>query len=284
MSGLIAALRGKGVDLQPYRMIGIERIESFNEKRKVLFNPAIINSFKPFVQELFTTVSLRAQLDGFTSFSKQEDGSLESERLLELFYRPQYDISPVDFYNSCDAISLIELTLLQLSDALINARKEQSTDFFFKVESRILYALDEALIYFSTKFSTYGINLYIEISHRPFISNDTPISTLIRLHEHGVNLVIDNYAWRGGDWRERYISSGIFCCVKFDTPPLLQNEINSFKDSMSLLLEKYNFKTIVGKVETKRQSEIVFSTGCWAVQGFYYSRPRTVKLMDLHSL
>ncbi|MGY3854841.1 EAL domain-containing protein [Aeromonas aquatilis] len=284
MSGLIAALRGKGVDLQPYRMIGIERVESFNEKRKGLFNPTIINSFKPVVQELFTATSLRAQLDGFSSFSQLEEGDLESERLLELFYRPQNDISPVNFYNSCDAISLIELTLLQLSDALINARKERATDLFLKVESRILYALDEALVYFATIFGSYGINLYIEISHRPFVSNNIPISTLIRLHEHGVNLVLDNFAWRGGDWRERYISSGIFCCVKLDTPPLLQNEINSFKDSLLLFQEKYNLKTIVGKVETKRQNEIVLSTGCWAVQGFYYSRPRTVKLMDLHSL
>lgn len=284
MSGLIAALRGKGVDLQPYRMIGIERVESFNEKRKVLFNPAIINSFKPVVQELFTAASLRAQLDDCSSFSQLEEDGLENERLLELLYRPLDGMSPVNFYNSCDAISLIELTLLQLSDALINARKERSTEFFFKVESRILYALDEALIYFSTIFSACGINLYIEISHRPFISNNIPIRTMIRLHEHGVNLVLDNFAWRGGDWRERYISSEIFCCVKFDTPPLLKNEINGFKDSLLLLQEKYNIKTIVGKVETKSQSEIVLSTGCWAVQGFYYSRPRTVKLMDVHSL
>lgn len=131
MPGLIAALRGKGVDLQPYRMIGIERVESFNEKRKGLFNPTIINFFKPVVQELFTATSLRAQLDGFSSFSQLEGEDLENEHLLELFYRPQNDISPVNFYNSCDAISLIELTLLQLSDALINARKEGATDFFF---------------------------------------------------------------------------------------------------------------------------------------------------------
>jgi EAL domain-containing protein (putative c-di-GMP-specific phosphodiesterase class I) len=283
MSGLIAALRGKGVDLQPYRMIGIERVESFNEKRKVLFNPTIINSFKPVVQELFTATSLRTQLDGLSSLSQLEEGELEGERLFELFYRPQDDISPVNFYNSCDAISLIELTLLQLSDALINARKERATEFFFKVESRILYALGEALVYFSKIFGSYGINLYVEISHRPFISSHMPISTLIRLHEHGVNLVLDNFAWRGRDWRERYISSGIFCCVKLDTPPLLQNEINSFKNSLLLLQEKYNLKTIVGKVETKKQNEIILSTGCWAVQGFYYSRPRTVKLMDLQS-
>ena len=133
-------------------MIGIERVESFNEKRKNLFNPAIINSFKPVVQELFTATSLRAQLDGFSSSSQLEEGGLESERLLELFYRPQNDISPVNFYNSCDAISLIELTLLQLSDALINARKERATDLFFKVESRILYALDETLVYFAKNF------------------------------------------------------------------------------------------------------------------------------------
>ncbi|HGK7311303.1 TPA: hypothetical protein ACJ51G_001288 [Aeromonas hydrophila subsp. hydrophila] len=43
MSGLIAELRDKGVDLQPYRLMGIEQIESFNAKRRSLFNPAIIS-------------------------------------------------------------------------------------------------------------------------------------------------------------------------------------------------------------------------------------------------
>ena len=35
-----------------YRMIGIERIESFNSKRKLSFNPTIINLFQPVVQDI----------------------------------------------------------------------------------------------------------------------------------------------------------------------------------------------------------------------------------------
>ena len=282
MSGLIAELRGKGVDLQPYRMLGIARVVEFNEKRKSLFNPTIINSFRPIAQELFTANSLRAQLTQLDEIISEP--LTEDTRLVELLYRPQEAISPVTFYNLCDSISLIEITLLQLSDALLNAIKEKATSVFFKVESRILYALDASLIYFSSIFREHNIDLYIEIGHRPFISNNIPVGTLIKLHENEVKLVVDNFTWRGGDWRERYLSSGIFCCVKLDTPPLLLNEINYFKDALLLLQEKHNMKTIVGKIETKKQSEIVLATGCWAVQGFYYARPREVKLMDLNSL
>ena len=283
MPGLIAELRGKGVDLQPYRMLGIARVVEFNEKRKSLFNPTIINSFRPITQELFTTTSLRAQLAHLDDIAS-EPLTTEDARLIELLYRPQEAISPVAFYNLCDSISLIEITLLQLSDALLNAIKEKASLLFFKVESRILYALDDSLIYFSDVFRKHNVELYIEIGHRPFVSNNIPVGTLIKLHENEVKLVIDNFTWRGGDWRERYLSSGIFCCVKLDTPPLLLNEINDFKDALLLLQEKHNMKTIVGKIETKRQSEIVLATGCWAVQGFYYARPREVKLMDLNSL
>ncbi|MFQ2193327.1 EAL domain-containing protein [Aeromonas jandaei] len=282
MSGLIAELREKGVDLQPYRMMGVERVESFNAKRKLFFNPAIINSFRPVIQKLFTAASLRGQMAPTESIAS--DQVIEQDRLLESLYRPLDMISPVTFYNLCDSISLIEITLLQLSDALLNAIKEKVTALFFKVESRILYALDEALIYFSSLFRSHDIDLYLEIGHRPYVSNNIPISTLIKLHENEVRLVVDNFSWRGGDWRERYLSSGIFCSVKLDTPPLLQNEVNDFKDSLFLLQEKYNLKVIVGKVETKKQSEIVLSTGCWAVQGFYYARPIAVQLMDLNSL
>ncbi|MFM1647840.1 EAL domain-containing protein [Aeromonas salmonicida] len=282
MSGLIAELREKGVDLQPYRMMGVERVESFNAKRKLLFNPAIINSFRSVVQELFTAASMRVQVTPTESITS--DQIVAQERLLESLYRPLDMILPATFYNLCDSISLIEITLLQLSDALLNAIKEKATTLFFKVESRILYALDEALVYFSSLFRSHDIDLYLEIGHRPYVSNNIPISTLIKLHENEVRLVVDNFSWRGGDWRERYLSSGIFCSVKLDTPPLLQNEVNDFKDSLFLLQEKHNLKVIVGKVETKKQNEIVLSTGCWAVQGFYYSRPRTVQLMDLNSL
>ncbi|MBC8674112.1 EAL domain-containing protein [Aeromonas hydrophila] len=65
---------------------------------------------------------------------------------------------------------------------------------------------------------------------------------------------------------------------------MLQSEINVFKDALLSLQETFRMKTIVSKVETKRQSEVVLSTGCWAVQGFYYARPRSVNLMDLQSL
>lgn len=283
MSGLITALREKGVDLPSYRMISIERVESFHEKRKGLFNPTIINTFKPVVQELFKATLLRTQLDGFLSFSKLDGDGLENECLLDFFYKPKDDISSTKSFKSYDAISLIELTLLQLSDALISARKEQATDLFFKVELRILYALEEALIYFTKVFYSYGINLYVEIEQWSFVSNDISMRTLIQLHEHGVNLVLSDFAWHGGDWRERYISSGIFGCVKFDMPLLLQNEINSFRDSLLSLQEIYHLKTIVGQVETKEQSDIALFSGCWAVQGLYYSRPRTLKLMDLQS-
>ncbi|HHQ4473745.1 EAL domain-containing protein [Aeromonas sp. S41-2] len=279
MSGLIAELRDKGVDLQPYRLIGIEQIESFNAKRRSLFNPAIIHSLKPLVQELFTADFIRNNMDASLSGAAVAD-----ERLSELFYRPHDTQSAVAFYNSCDAISLVELTLLQLSDALLNALREESTALFFKVESRVLYALGDALIYFSEVFLDHGVRLHIEVSQYPFISSALPVSTLVKLHEHGVILVMDNFDWRGGDWRERYLSSGIFSCVKFDTPPLLQSEINVFKDALLSLQETFRMKTIVSKVETKRQSEVVLSTGCWAVQGFYYARPRSVNLMDLQSL
>uniref|UniRef100_UPI003BA1387C hypothetical protein n=1 Tax=Aeromonas sanarellii TaxID=633415 RepID=UPI003BA1387C len=52
MTGLFKQLKDHGVDILTYRMIGIERIESFNSKRKLSFNPTIINLFQPVVQDI----------------------------------------------------------------------------------------------------------------------------------------------------------------------------------------------------------------------------------------
>lgn len=155
--------------------------------------------------------------------------------------------------------------------------------FFFKVEYRILHAIEEALIYFSNIFSSYNISLYIEISHCPIIDNNITVNSLVRLKEHDINLTVDNFLWQGGDWRKRYLSSGIFSCVKFGAPPSSQLEINDFKDCVLSLQEKYSLTTIVSKIETKKQHDIALSSGSWAIQGFYYSKPRAVKLMDLYS-
>lgn len=278
MTGLFKQLRDHGVDILTYRMIGIERIESFNSKRKLSFNPTIINLFQPVVQDIHIASIFRSRQVSLPSIA------IEGQpRLLEILYRPQEAVPPTSFYNSCDSISLIELTLLQLSDALINALKEKVTMFFFKVEYRILHAIEEAIIYFSNIFASYNISLYIEISHCPIIDNNITINSLVRLKEHDINLAVDNFLWQGGDWRKRYLSSGIFNCVKFGAPPSSQKEINDFKDCVLSLQEKYSLTTIISKIETKKQHDIALSSGSWAIQGFYYSKPRAVKLMDLYS-
>ncbi|MGY3944783.1 hypothetical protein [Aeromonas tecta] len=282
MTDLRIVARSVGVDVRSCRMNGIERLESLNSKRKEFFNRSIINAFHPVLQTITPAAMLMRVSSSLDEVRiKRHDYDV---RLLEVYYRPKGNLLTTAFYNSCDSISLIELTLLQLSDALLRALHEKATAIFFKVESRVLYALEESLIHFSSIFNTHGISLYIEIGGRVFISNNVSIHTLTRLCENNVNLVIENFLWRGGDWRERYISSGIFKCVKFDTPPQSKDEVNKFKDVLFYLKEKHEIDTIVSRVETKKQSEIVLSTGCWAVQGFYYARPKIEKLINLEAL
>lgn len=95
MTGLFKQLKDHGVDILTYRMIGIERIESFNSKRKLSFNPTIINLFQPVVQDIHIASIFRSRQVNLPSIA------IEGQpRLLEILYRPQEAVPPTSFYPS----------------------------------------------------------------------------------------------------------------------------------------------------------------------------------------
>lgn len=216
------------------------------------------------------------------------DGRLVHAEVLVRWEHPKLGvISPGEFISAAEKSGLI----IQITDQIMNivARELSGYEdcfiddfsFSFNISSRhlesssILASSDRFLSFFSRKSI-----LCLELTEREVISNDDMALSLFRkLKLNGVKLALDDFGT--GYASLETLLNYEFDIIKIDKSFVDRVGVNSVSshivDSLILLAKKMEMVIIVEGVETERQLDYFCSKDVDAIQGFYYSKPLSVR-------
>ncbi|GAA0777674.1 EAL domain-containing protein [Roseibium denhamense] len=177
-------------------------------------------------------------------------------------------------------MSQLGLRVLQMACAQRKIWRGDVDEFFFvsvnvapaqilsgSLDKDVFACLDETFL------PTHCLKLEITES-TILIPDDTAISTLERLREHGVRISLDDFGM--GHTSLRYLKALPVDEVKIDRSLSLSNESGVSEHIIQSILDlsrSLDFETIVEGVESEEQLARLKRLGCSRFQGYYFCRP-----------